>query len=202
MNARTASRPRERLLAAARELTYSQGVGVGVDAILKEAKVARRSLYEHFGGKDGLIAETLRVTTAEDEALYRRTMQAAGDDPRARLLAIFDMLGDVIEDPSFRGCRYLSADLALTDPDHPAHSITRRYREHLHELFEAELVRLGHQQPASAAEQLLLLNDGALAAGATRPSANPARLAGQLAEQLIDSDSKGHARRAVVGTAR
>jgi AcrR family transcriptional regulator len=201
MNAPTASRPRERLLAAARELTYARGVGVGVDAILKEAKVARRSLYEHFGGKDGLIAEMLRLTTAEDETLYRRTMEAAGEDPRARLLAIFDMLGDVIDDPSFRGCRYLSADLALTDPNHPAHDITRRYREHLHELFEAELVRLGNPQPASAADQLLLLNDGALAAGATRPNADPARLARQLAEQLIGAHRQGHAR-PVAGTAR
>ena len=202
MDARTTNGPRARLLAAARDLTYSQGVGVGVDAILKKAKVARRSLYEHFGGKDGLIAEMLRETTAEDEELYRRTMQAAGDDPRARLLAIFDMLGDVIEDPSFRGCRYLSADLALTNPDHPAHGITRQYREHLHELFEAELIRLGHQQPASAAEQMLLLNDGALAAGATRPNSDPARLARQLAAQLIDAHHEGHPRSPVAGTAR
>jgi AcrR family transcriptional regulator len=185
MDTRTTSRPRERLLAAAKDLTYSQGMGVGVDAILKEANVARRSLYEHFGGKDGLIAEVLRVTTAEDEALYRQTMQAAGDDPRTRLLAIFDMLGGVIEDPSFRGCRYLSADLAFADPDHPAHAITRQYREQLRRLFEEELTKLGHQQPASAADQLLLLNDGTLAAGATRPNSDPAGLARHLAEQII-----------------
>jgi AcrR family transcriptional regulator len=160
-------------------------MGVGVDAILKEAKVARRSLYEHFGGKDGLIAEMLRLTTAEDEALYRQAMQTAGDDPHARLLAIFDMLAQVLEDPDFRGCRYLSADLALADPGHPAHDITRQYREHLHELVEDELVKLGHQQPASAANQLLLLIDGTLALGATRPDTDPARLARQLADQVI-----------------
>jgi AcrR family transcriptional regulator len=188
MDTRATSRPRERLLAAAKELTYSQGVGVGVDAILKEAKVARRSLYEHFGGKDGLIAEVLRLTTAEDEVLYAQTMQAAGDDPRARLLAIFDMLAEVIEDPEFRGCRYLSADLALTDPDHPAHAITRQYREHVHELLEDELVKLDHQQPESAASQLLLLIDGTLAVGATSPDSDPARLARQLAEQIIGAD--------------
>lgn len=185
MATHTTSRPRERLLAAAKELTYRQGVGVGVDAILKEAKVARRSLYEHFGGKEGLIAEVLRLTTAEDEALYRQTMQAAGDDPRARLLSIFDMLAAVIEDPDFRGCRYLSADLALTDPEHPAHEITRHYREHIHELLEDELVKLGDQQPVSTADQLLILIDGTLAAGATRSSSDPAQLARQLAEHII-----------------
>jgi AcrR family transcriptional regulator len=185
MNTRTASRPRERLLTAAKDLTYRQGVAVGVDAILKEAKVARRSLYEHFGGKEGLIAEVLRQTAAEDEELHRQTMQNAGDEPRARLLALFDMLGDVIQVPEFRGCRYLSADLALTDPDHPAHAVTREYREHIHELLETELRKLGHQQPVIAANQLMLLMDGTLAAGVTRTGTDPAQLARQLAEQLI-----------------
>lgn len=191
MDTRTTSRPRERLLAAAKELTYRQGVGVGVDAILKEAKVARRSLYEHFGGKDGLIAEVLRLTAEEDVALYRQTMRAAGDDPRARLLAIFDMLGQVLEDPAFRGCRYLSADLALADPDHPAHGVTREYRARLHDLLAHELVDLGHPQPESAADQLLLLVDGVLAAGATRPDSDPARLARHLAEQVIGARAAG-----------
>lgn len=36
-----------------------------------------------------------------------------------------------------------------------------------------ELVRLGHHQPVHAADKLLLLIDGALAAGATRPDTNP-----------------------------
>jgi AcrR family transcriptional regulator len=202
MEIRATSRPRERLLAAAKELTYRNGIGVGVDAILKEAKVARRSLYEHFGGKDGLITEVLRLTTAEDEALFRTTMEAAGNDPPTRLLAIFDLLADVIEDPDFRGCRYLSADLALTDPDHPAHAVTRQYRETVHELLEDELSKLGHQQPASAADQLLLLIDGTLAAGVTRPNIDPARLARHLAEQIIGTDHDRHARSPAVGAAR
>jgi AcrR family transcriptional regulator len=40
------------------------------DALLREAKVARRSLYEHFGGKDGLIAAVLRRAYDEDLAWY------------------------------------------------------------------------------------------------------------------------------------
>src|SRR6266498_856390 len=63
--------PRERLLRAAQELTYARGAGVGVDAILQQADVARRSLYQHFGGKDGLIAEVIRASAAEEEARYR-----------------------------------------------------------------------------------------------------------------------------------
>ncbi|MFF9850978.1 TetR/AcrR family transcriptional regulator [Streptomyces litmocidini] len=177
--------PRERLLLAAQELTYRQGVGVGVDALLKEAGVARRSLYEHFGGKDGLIAEVLRRSTAEDVERYRATMDAAGDDPRARLLAVVDRLGGIAADPDFHGCRYLAADLALTDPEHPGHEVTREYRRTLRGLFADEFAALGHARPDFAADQLLILVDGLLAAGATRPDVEPATAARALAEHVI-----------------
>ncbi|KUJ69622.1 TetR family transcriptional regulator [Streptomyces albus subsp. albus] len=191
MTARTAPGPRERLLDAAQQLTYTQGMGVGIDAILKTANVARRSLYEHFGGKDGLITEVLRRTTAQDEADYRTTMQAAGEDPRDRLLAVFDRLGEVADTSEFRGCRYLAADLALADPDHPAHAVTREYRDRVQRLIEHELVTLGHPRPAHAADQLLLLIDGLLAVAATRPDARPAAAARELAEQILDTGRGG-----------
>lgn len=114
-------------------------------------------------------------------------MAAAGDDPRQRLLAIFDELDTIVRTPGFRGCRYLSADLALADDDHPAHTVTREYRETVHQLLEHEVKQLGHPQPAHATDQLLLLIEGTLATGATRPSARPARLARELAEQILNT---------------
>lgn len=191
MTTRTAPGPRQRLLEAARELTYSHGVTVGVDALLKAAGVARRSLYEHFGGKDGLIAEVLLRATAEDEAGYHQTMDAAGKDPRDRLLAIFDRLAVVTGEPDFRGCRYLAADLALSGTEHPGHVVTREYRERLHRLLEHELVELGHPRPRHAADQLLLLIEGTMATGATRPGSHPAAAARELAEQILRTPPHG-----------
>ncbi|MFI8931522.1 TetR family transcriptional regulator [Streptomyces sp. NPDC053474] len=72
-------------------------------ALLKAAGAARRSLYEHFGGKDGLIAEVLRRSTAEDLDKYRATMDAAGDDPRTWLLAVIDRLAEIAAAPDFHG---------------------------------------------------------------------------------------------------
>ncbi|MFB7950224.1 TetR/AcrR family transcriptional regulator [Kitasatospora phosalacinea] len=192
MSTRTGPGPRQRLLDAAQELTYRHGMGVGVDALLKGAGVARRSLYEHFGGKDGLITEVLRRSAAEDGARYRQTMDAAGPDPRARLLAVFDRIGEIVAGDDYRGCRYLAADLALADPEHPGHAVTREYREHVTALFAAELTRLGHPRPTTAADQLLLLVDGALAAGATRPTTDPAAAARELAEQVIGQAPGAH----------
>ncbi|MEU1470189.1 TetR/AcrR family transcriptional regulator [Streptomyces sp. NPDC005761] len=176
--------PRERLVEAARDLTYTHGVHVGVDAILRQADVARRSLYQHFGGKDGLIAEVLRSHPAH--ARYVEVMDGTGDDPRARVLAVFDELEVITRRPGFHGCRYTSADVALTDPAHPAHAEVRAFKDGLHELFAAELTRHGHPDPESGADQLLVLIDGTLAHAVTRPDAHPALAARGMAEMVLD----------------
>ncbi|MFI7047155.1 TetR/AcrR family transcriptional regulator [Streptosporangium sandarakinum] len=183
MTTTTRPGPRERLLEAARELTYTHGVHVGVDAILGRAEVARRSLYQHFGGKDGLIAEMLRTQATTDR--YRETMDAAGDDPRERVLAVFDELERVTTRPAFRGCRYTAAELALSDPDHPAHAEVRAHKGELHRIFAAELTRHGHPDPEFGADQILVLVDGVLAHAVTRPGAHPALAARAMAETIL-----------------
>jgi AcrR family transcriptional regulator len=179
--------PRERLLASAQRLTAERGVGVGVDAILEDASVARRSLYQHFGGKDGLIAESLRVAADADEARYRAALDRAGSDPRRRVLAVFAELDRTTSAPGFHGCRYVSAELALTDPDHPAHDVTREYTARLHAIFAAELEQAGHPDPAGAADQIIVLIDGVLVVGAIRPESHPALAVLPLVELVFDA---------------
>jgi len=179
--------PRERLITSAQRLTAAQGVGVGVDAILEDASVARRSLYQHFGGKDALIAESLRASAARDEARYVAAMDAAGDSPRARILAVFDGLDILTSVSGFRGCRYVSADLSLPEPGHPAHEVTREYTRRLRDLFASELTRLGHRDPEQAADQILVLIDGILVVAALRPGSHPARAVRPLVESILET---------------
>ena len=176
--------PRERLLATAQDLFYSRGAAVGVDALLKEANVARRSLYEHFGGKDGLVVEVLRRATEQDLAWYENAL-AGGAEPRAKLLGLFDRLDELVSDDTFRGCRYFASDLALADPDHPAHAETATFRRRLRGLLERELEAARHANPEHAAEQLHLLIEGTLVMGATN-SPHPARAARDLAAAILD----------------
>jgi AcrR family transcriptional regulator len=177
--------PRERLLTAATELTYRFGVGVGVDAILREAGVARASLYQHFGGKDGLIAAVLRASAVDEEARYVAALASGGADPRRRLLAVFDELVSLTTVDGFRGCRYAAAALALVDPDHPAHTEIRRFKQRIHDLLLTELTRLAYPDPEQTAEALLALIDGVLVAATIRPGGAPARAARAAAEQIL-----------------
>ncbi|HEY3845122.1 MAG TPA: TetR/AcrR family transcriptional regulator [Acidimicrobiales bacterium] len=179
--------PRERLLASARRLTGAHGVGVGIDAILEDASVARRSLYQHFAGKDDLIAQSLLDSADKDEARYRIALERGGDDPRQRVLAVFDQLDRTTSLPEYRGCRYISAELGLADPGHPAHLATREFTTRLRGLFETELTNLGHPDPVDGADQILVLVEGILVVGVIAPESHPALTVRPLVELILDA---------------
>src|SRR3954453_10039615 len=95
---------RERLLTAADELFYAEGVrSVGIDRIIEHAGVAKASLYNTFGSKDELVRAYLggRHQARQDHITERL---AQHDTPRTKLLAFFDRLVEVTADPTFRGC--------------------------------------------------------------------------------------------------
>lgn len=185
MSLHTSPGPRERLLAAGQNLFYSRGASVGVDALLKEANVARRSLYEHFGDKDGLVTAVLRRACDEDIAWYEEAL-AGATDPRERLLGLFDRLDELVSNPDFRGCRYFATDLSFADPHHPAHAETDAFRRRLRALLLRELKALGHGSPERAAEQLHLLIEGTLVMGATQGTYHAGRAARDIVAAILD----------------
>src|SRR5690349_22685785 len=81
--------PRERLLEAADELFYAEGVhSVGIDRVIERADVARASLYSTFGSKDQLI----RASLERRMDLQQERLRAAAEvhaDPREWLLSVF-----------------------------------------------------------------------------------------------------------------
>src|ERR1700684_4332700 len=85
---------RERLLAAADELFYADGVHtVGIDRVIERAGVAKATLYSAFGSKDELIRCYLTARHAARQERMTRKL-ARYDTPRARLLGVFDVLGE------------------------------------------------------------------------------------------------------------
>ena len=95
MAVKNAARPsaRERLLAAANELFYEEGVHtVGIDRVIEHAGVAKGSLYNTFGSKDELIHAYLEARHANIAQRITRTVDRY-DTPRERLLAVFEAQG-------------------------------------------------------------------------------------------------------------
>ena len=107
----SAARPsaRERLLAAANELFYNEGVHtVGIDRVIEQAGVAKASLYNTFGSKDELVRAYLEARHASVAQRITRAVDRY-HTPRERLLAVFEGQGELFAEPGFRGCAFARA---------------------------------------------------------------------------------------------
>ena len=127
---------RDRLVAAAERLFYAEGIhAVGVDRLCAEAEVSKRSLYQHFSGKDEVVTAMLQAQAAKSAA----HLEPGDGSPRERILAVFDALDQAADSSDFRGCPFLGAATELKDRDHPAVQVAREQKTALTEYFAQAL---------------------------------------------------------------
>ncbi len=162
---------RDRLIAAAERLFYAEGIhAVGVDRLCAEAEVSKRSLYQHFGGKDEVVTAMLKAQGAK----FAARLAPDGRSPRERILAVFDALDQEVNSPDFRGCPFVGAATELKDRDHPAVRVACEQKAALTEYF-AEALRAGGDRDAEVlAVQLTLIFDGASAYSMMHGGSTPA----------------------------
>ena len=188
MAAKTVERltARERLLAAADELFYKEGVHtVGIDRVIAHAGVAKASLYNTFGSKDELVRAYLqrRQQTRQERIQARLTTL---DTPRERLLGVFDVLADVFAQPGYRGCAFQNASAEGPD-DGTVSSVCDDIRGWTRTLFIDLAREAGAADPEGLARRLVLLYDGATVSARMDKDLEAAVVARAVAGMLLDA---------------
>ena len=178
---------RDRLLAAADELFYEEGVHtVGIDRLIEKAGVAKASLYSAFGSKEELVLAYLQGR-AEERARRITDRIARHDDPRARVLAIFDLLGERVAEPGFRGCAFVNASAEGPPGDSKVRRACRGSRAWLRGVFTDLAAELGAPDAEQLGRQLVLLYDGAMLGASMDRDPAIARQGREMAEALLDA---------------
>jgi AcrR family transcriptional regulator len=154
--------PRERILAAAGELFYRNGIrAVGVDAIAEAAGTNKMTLYRHFESKDQLVAEYLRQSAKGEMANWERLKAAHPGDALAQLRAWLKDMSNHVVSRDERGCPLANAAVELPEKDHPARRVIEECklgtRKRVIELCRAA----GLSEPELLADELNLMLEGA-----------------------------------------
>ncbi|MBX9245182.1 TetR/AcrR family transcriptional regulator [Actinotalea ferrariae] len=195
---RDPGRTRERILDAAEELFFRDGIAVtGVDAVAAEAGVAVVTLYKHVGSKDNLLREVLERRLRSWTEHWDVAVADAGS-PRERLLAVFDAV------ETFRAaarptqwCCFLATASERPVPrdggDDPVLDLieqdTRLVTERLGRLAE----EAGCTDAATVAEVLLLLYNGVLSSLLRGAPADPVTHARATARAVVDASCRAAA---------
>ncbi|SDT15597.1 transcriptional regulator, TetR family [Pseudomonas asplenii] len=162
MNENTPNPTRDTLLDTAEQLIYQSGIhATGIDLLVKTSGVARKSIYKHFGTKDGLTVEALRRRDVRWMQWYRDEVDKAATSGE-RLLNLFSVLTGWFTSEGFRGCAFINTAGETGDPQDPIRLLAKEHKQklldYLVELCEAH----GIDDPLVVARQLLILIDGAI----------------------------------------
>ncbi|MFF7970124.1 TetR family transcriptional regulator [Streptomyces sp. NPDC007905] len=178
--------PRDRLLDAAAQLFYREGVSVGVEALCRTAGVSKRSMYQLFDSKGEMLAASLERRIP----WYEAQLSPAEPDsatPRERILYVFEQMAKASADPGYRGCPYLAVLVELKDLEHPASEVARAVKERMEEDFRRQAEQGGAHDPELLARQLMLIFDGASARAGARVERLDDGLATATVTALLDA---------------
>ena len=176
---------RERLLAAANELFYAEGVHtVGIDRVIERAGVAKASLYNSFGSKDELIKAYLEDRHAVVSRRITNYLERFST-PRERLLGVFEAQGELFAEPGFRGCAFVSA--SAESPGELVQHAADDYRGWVRGLLTDLARAAGAPAPELLGRQLHLIYDGASLAARMDHDPAVSMAARAAAEVLLDA---------------
>jgi AcrR family transcriptional regulator len=184
---------RDHLVDTALHLFCKQGIrATGIDAVLAESGVAKKTLYNHFRSKDELIIAALGRRDEQffggiREKLARLTAAQDGDPRLAPVLAYFEALREWIESDDFNGCTFINASAEYPRRDDPVHVACANHKKQVTQFLESLLVDVPLQDKQEAALQLALLSDGAIVQAHTAGDTGGVLHAKKAAARLLEA---------------
>lgn len=161
----TPSSARERILLAAQDLFYREGIrATGVDRVIAESEVAKVTFYRHFPSKNDLIQAFLEYRHERWMAWFREALARHGGTPRALLPALAEWFGD----QGFRGCAFINSVVELGGSQPAVVAMTQRHKQDMTEAIRGLLPPSDRRN--RVAEALALAVDGAIVHAQWHPS--------------------------------
>ncbi|MFF8957334.1 TetR/AcrR family transcriptional regulator [Streptomyces sp. NPDC014894] len=177
-----ATHARERLIEAAKELFFAEGIrAVGVERLLAASGVGRASFYRHFASKDELVVAVLSERGEHWRQWLENEVTARGRGP----LTVFDALEQDCERGNFRGCAFINAMTEFSDAEGPVRRLASEHKQAVIAFVARLLTDAGHRDGMALARKFVLLMDGATVTVARERSAEPIRCARSIAAGLL-----------------
>lgn len=180
----------QRLLSTTERLIYANGINAtGLDAIVKESGVARKTIYTNFQTKERLIAEVLKQ---RDKRWMSWFIQASSKyaDPKARLLSTFDALEEWFNGSDFNGCAFINAAGEVGNTSELIAAIAKEHKVNLENYLEELATDYGVADPKKMAADFLILIDGAITVAKVMGDKEAAKNAKQLALRLLEPEKE------------
>jgi len=151
-----------RILDAATELFYGHGINsVGVELVAERAGTTKKTIYDRFGSKEGLVVAYLEARARRWQTHVTDHVVRAQGGPADRVVAVIDALESWLE-MADRGCGFVAAYAELSTSSERATAVVRAEKQWMRDLFVRVLAGGGIEDDGTLARQLALVQEGAV----------------------------------------
>jgi AcrR family transcriptional regulator len=168
-----------------------------VDRIVADAGIAPTTLYRLFGSKGELVTAYVIRNAEGYQTWFDAAADAAGTDPRRRILSVFEALADQVQPGRCRGCPFLMALAEYPEPNAPGHEraveLKAWVRVRFGELASALAEVADVDDPATLADWLTLAMEGVYASVQALGADGPALHSLTLVDHLLPPIRQGRA---------
>jgi len=185
------SEKRQQLVETAFKLFYRKGVhAVGINEILAETGIAKKTLYHHFSSKSELISA---VVSYRDKCFceWLEGELNKAKPGMARIEALFEALDDWFNDRAeallaFRGCFFINVSGEFSDPEDPVHQQCLLHKNNIAAMIKKQVrtLDIASEQIQSLTDSLCLLKEGAIVLAHVQGDRRAAQKAKLTAEVL------------------
>lgn len=176
-----------RILDAAARSFYRDGIwATGVDALAAEAGVSKRTLYNHFGSKDSVIAAYLRQREGYWQAKLDALWAEMGDDPVELIVANVRAYARPVEPEKFRGSAFINAAAELADDQGEALEVIQHSLDRMEAGIASILRKARYRRSKALAKHVLYLLEGAVVVGGARRDAAALDDAEKMIRELLE----------------
>ena len=154
---------RQQLLETALKLFYSKGVqAVGINEVLKESGIAKKTLYHHFSSKEDLVLASLELRDKRFCSWFEGLIEGATDneDLVTRLFTGLSQWfnNEVPQLDEFRGCFFINTSGEFSNSEGAISSYCKTHKENIRKIIARHLV----EPDEALVDCLWLLKEGAI----------------------------------------
>jgi len=179
---------KDKIVDVATRLFYNQGYNLtGINQVIKEADIARASLYNHFESKTDLLLAYLEKFNDDWFAGLDAFLEPISD-PKKKVLALFDYRMSSQQKLGFGGCASIKINDEVGGDDARITEIVRRNKHTLKSRILKLVLAVKHKQilsTAALADMIYLLMEGGVTSASIFKSKHDLENGKMIAAQLL-----------------
>ena len=159
----TALTKRDEIVRTAYQTFYKHGFhATGVERLLADTGISKRTLYKHFRSKEDLIVAAIAYYQDKLFGALPGELRRLASDAKGQLLAIFELRREAFERGDFTGCFAINAKVEFEGKHGGVESACVRFSRDLEALMRGLCEQAGYTNPQQIARQLTLLLEGTI----------------------------------------